>query len=149
LIWQQLSFARPSFKSQNGLPSRIQKGLPRFVAFDLLDSDGQYLTYSPLMERKQRFRAILPKESQSVVYCDHVEAAGEELFALVCKRDLDGIVAKHKFGRYLQYAGQWLKIRNRKYSQWAGREKFFGRERDVDPDMTVWDSCARTVGAGG
>ena len=32
-------------------------------------------------------------------------------------------------------------IRNRKYSQWAGREKFFEREREVDPDMTVWDSC--------
>ena len=35
----------------------------------------------------------------------------------------------------------WFKIRNRKYSQWAGREKFFEREREVDPDMTVWDSC--------
>ena len=27
-------------------------GQPRFVAFDLLHSDGQDLTYSPLIERK-------------------------------------------------------------------------------------------------
>jgi ATP-dependent DNA ligase len=31
----------------------------------------------------------------------HIEAVGEELFALACKRDLEGIVAKHKFGPYL------------------------------------------------
>ena len=23
----------------------------------------------------------------------------------------------------------------------AGREKFFERERKVDPDLSVWDSC--------
>ena len=50
------------------------------------------------------------------------------MFALACKRDLEGIVAKHKFGPYLQDQAQWLKIRNRKYSQWAGREKFFDLE---------------------
>jgi hypothetical protein len=73
--------------------------------------------------------------------CDHFEAAGEEFFALACKRDFEGIVAKHKFGPYLQDSAQWLKIRNGRYSQWAGREKFFERERDVDPDIFLWDSC--------
>jgi bifunctional non-homologous end joining protein LigD len=82
---------------------------PRFVAFDLLYCDGLDLTYSPLVERKQRLRAILPKPSQSVLFCDHVEATGEELFALACKRDLEGIVAKHKFGPYLQDGAQWFK----------------------------------------
>ena len=60
----------------------FRKGQPRFVAFDLPHCDGQDLTYSPLVERKHRFRAILPKDSQSVLYCDHMEATGEELFAL-------------------------------------------------------------------
>jgi len=53
-----------------------------------------------------------------VLVCDHVEAAGEELFALACKRDLEDIMARHKFGPYLQDSAQWFKIRNRKYSQW-------------------------------
>ena len=39
----------------------FRKGQPRFVAFDLLHCDGQDLTYSPLIERKQRLRAILPQ----------------------------------------------------------------------------------------
>ena len=50
--------------------------------------------------------------------------AGEELFALACKCDLEGIVAKYKFGPYLQDTAQWLKIRNLKYSQWAGPQKY-------------------------
>jgi ATP-dependent DNA ligase len=94
-----------------------------------------------LVEREHRLRAILPKDGQSVLYCDHIEATGEELFALACKRDLEGIVVKHKFEPYLQEAAQWFKIRNRKYSQWAGREKLFERERYVDPDIFLWDSC--------
>jgi ATP-dependent DNA ligase len=114
---------------------------PRFVAFDLLHCAGEDLTYSPLVERKQRLRAIVLKNSQSVLFCDHIEAAWEELFALACKRDLDGIVAKHRFGPYPEDSAQWFKIRNRKYSQWADREKFFEREREVDPDVVLWDSC--------
>jgi bifunctional non-homologous end joining protein LigD len=119
----------------------FRKGQPRFVAFDLLHCDGQDLTYSPLVERKHRLRAILPKNSQSVLFCDHIEANWERLlFRLACKRDLEGIVAKHKYGPYLQNSAQWLKIRNRKYSQWAGREKFFEREREVNPDLSIWDT---------
>ena len=55
------------------------------VALDLLHCDGQDLMYSPLVERKQRLRAILPKDCQSILYCD-IEAAGEDLFALACKK---------------------------------------------------------------
>jgi len=31
----------------------------------------------------------------------------------------------------------WLKIRNRSYSQWAGREELFERERGGDSDFGV------------
>jgi len=33
-------------------------------------------------------------------------------------------------------------MRNRKYSQWLGREKLFERERRSDPDYQLWDGCA-------
>lgn len=95
----------------------FRRGQPRFAAFDLLHWDGQDLNYSPLVERKHRLRAILPKRSQSMLFCDHIEAAGDELFALARKKDLEGIVTKHKFGPYLQDSAQWFKIRNREYSQ--------------------------------
>jgi bifunctional non-homologous end joining protein LigD len=51
----------------------FRRGEPRFVAFDLLWYDGQDLRYSPLTERKHRLRSILPKDSERLMYCDHVE----------------------------------------------------------------------------
>jgi len=40
------------------------------------------------------------------------------------------IVAKWKSGLYLpERPSSWIKIRNRSYSQWAGREELFERER--------------------
>ena len=69
-----------------------------------------------------------------MLYCDHLEGRGERIFRLACKRDLEGIVAKRKFDPYLPDNAKWYKIRNRKYSQWSGREKLF--ERGVLPTLT-------------
>jgi bifunctional non-homologous end joining protein LigD len=127
---------KPQF---NDLFSR--RGEPRFVAFDLLRLDGEDLRYTPLMERKAKLRALVSQGSEWLMYCDHVEAQGEKLFKLACKRDLEGIVAKRKYDPYIEGSAQWLKIRNPAYSQWAGREKLFEREREADPDLCLWDSC--------
>jgi hypothetical protein len=34
-----------------------------------------------------------------------------------------------------------LKIRNREYSQWVGREELCERERGTEPDFHVWGEC--------
>jgi ATP-dependent DNA ligase len=117
----------------------FRRGEPRFIAFDLLFCDGQDLRYSPFIERKQRLRAILPRDNECLMYCDHVEDDGEQLFQLACKNDLEGIVAKRKFDPYLPGQARWLKIRNKGYSQWEGREELFERERESDPDLSLWD----------
>ena len=70
---------------------------------------------------------------------------GEELFHLVCQRDLEGVVAKRKFDPYLPSAS-WLKIRNLNYSQWLGREELFERERHKEP-VAGWHSCALACAA--
>jgi hypothetical protein len=82
------------------------------------------------------------RRSDHLLYCDHVEGNGEELFRLVCEADLEGIVAKPKFSPYLAEHANWLKIRNRDYSQWVGREELFERERGSDPDLKLWNECA-------
>jgi len=120
-----------------------RRGEPRFVAFDLLWCDGQDLRYRPLIERKQKLRTILPAGSERVLYCDHVECDGESLFRVACDNDLEGIVAKRKFDSYIEKQASWLKIRNTSYSQWEGREELFERERDHDPDLSLWDDCVR------
>jgi ATP-dependent DNA ligase len=70
----------------------------------------------------------MPRIESRLVYLDHVVGRGVELFAAVCARDLEGIVAKWKHGRYHTDGGltSWLKIRNRQYSQMAGRPELFG-----------------------
>ncbi len=79
-----------------------------------------------------------------MLFCDHVEGNGEGLFRLASEHDLEGVVAKHRYGPYLpDRETTWMKIRNRTYSQWIGREELFERERSVDPDMQDWDSCVR------
>ena len=71
---------------------------------------------------------------------DHPDWIFEQsLFQIACEHDLEGIVAKHKNDPYTP-GTKWLKIRNQQYSQWAGRDELFERERDSDPD-TLWDAC--------
>jgi hypothetical protein len=61
--------------------------------------------------------------------------------ALACKLDLEGMVAKHKFGLYAEGREQstWVKILNRNYSQKLGREELF--ERDRQEPVPGWHTC--------
>jgi bifunctional non-homologous end joining protein LigD len=135
----------------------FRKAEPRFYAFDILwdehaksDNEeemhrfrnGEDLRYLPLIDRKLRLHAVVPKRGERLLYCDHIDGDGEGLFRLACKHDLEGIVAKRKSDPYLSEHARWLKIRNQEYSQWAGREELFERERGRDPDFQVWDGCA-------
>lgn len=113
----------------------FRRGEPRFYAFDLLEFEGDDLRGLPLIERKARLRTIMPAKGERLLYCDHIEGDGEALFRLACEQDLEGVVAKLKTGRYSpEEPTTWLKIRNRNYSQWAGRAKLFERERGHNPD---------------
>jgi ATP-dependent DNA ligase len=121
----------------------FRRGEPRFYAFDLLSCNGENLRYVPLADRKLRLSGIVPRHGERLLYCDHVELAGEEFFELACERDLEGIVAKRKFDPYLlDGSATWFKIRNPNYSQWVGREELFERERDHNPEWQLWNVCA-------
>jgi bifunctional non-homologous end joining protein LigD len=135
----------------------FRRAEPLFYAFDIIwdehawsDGDeersrfrnGEDTRYLPLIDRKLRLRAVVPKQGERLLYCDHIDGDGEGLFRLACEHDLEGIVAKRKSDPYLPEHAQWLKIRNRAYSQWIGREELFERERGSDPDFQVWDGCA-------
>jgi hypothetical protein len=97
----------------------------------LLWCDAEDLRYAPLVERKQRLRALLP-ESDRLFLCDYIEQHGTRLFDLCCERDLEGIVAKRKGDPYIA-STSWFKIRNAGYTQWEGRHELFEREREADP----------------
>jgi bifunctional non-homologous end joining protein LigD len=137
----------------------FRRAEPRFYAFDILwdrhawsDDEqerrrfrnGEDVRYLPLCDRKLRLRAVVPERGERLLYCDHIQENGEGLFRLACEQDLEGIVAKNRFAPYLpDRETTWIKIRNRQYSQWTGREDLFERERESDPDRHSWDHCVR------
>jgi bifunctional non-homologous end joining protein LigD len=109
----------------------FHRGEPCFFAFDLLMCGKDFRT-ERLTDRKQELRRLLSKVSESRMrYVEHVEQYGTALFLRVCKMDLEGIVAKHGSSPYITELQRttWFKIKNRNYSQMAGREKLFERER--------------------
>lgn len=104
-----------------------RRGDPYFFAFDLLWLNGRDLRDLPLVERKQRLREIVPAAPSRVLYSDHIDARGRQLFDFACEHDLEGIVAKWKFGSYLpnSTATTWIKVKNQNYTQAEGRGEQF------------------------
>jgi bifunctional non-homologous end joining protein LigD len=112
---------------------------PCFVAFDLLQVSGRDLRREQLIDRKE-LRRVLGHGIPTVMFADHIDGCGTALFRKACELDVEGIVAKHKHSPYEPQESTWLKIRNRSYSQWAGRNELFERERHQEPEPG-WHSC--------
>jgi len=89
----------------------------------------------------RRLLASVPKAAP-ICYADHIEGLGTALFRRACELDLEGIVAKKKFAPHVTDREQsgWFKIRNPHYSQSAGREELFERERHEEP-TPGWHTC--------
>jgi bifunctional non-homologous end joining protein LigD len=103
---------------------------PVLYAFDLLWLDGEDLRKLPLIERKERLRRLVqPRGIGRILYAQHVEGRGKEFFKVICQRDLEGIVAKRKLSIYNDDRIGWLKIKNPKYSQAAGRHELLTRRK--------------------
>jgi bifunctional non-homologous end joining protein LigD len=100
-------------------------------AFDLLWLDGKDLRQRPLLERKKRLEKLVRKSGLRLMYAQHVEGEGKQMFAEICVRDLEGIVAKRKLGIYKDDGNSWLKIKNRSYSQAEGRHELLTRTKQA------------------
>lgn len=111
-----------------------RRGEPHFVAFDIVHLDGRDLRAMPLWKRKAILRGVL-RDGGPVLYARHIEHDGRKLFALACALDLEGIVAKHREGVYLDGTTgrtSWVKIKNRTYSQAEGRRELFEKRQTAD-----------------
>jgi bifunctional non-homologous end joining protein LigD len=95
---------------------------PTFCAFDLLWLNGRDLRGRPLLERKRLLKRLV---KPPLLYVNHVEHTGVDLFNVACEKDMEGIVAKLAHGVYRPAATTWVKIKNSSYSQAEGRAEFF------------------------
>jgi ATP-dependent DNA ligase len=103
----------------------FRRGCPTFYAFDLLYLNGRDLRQLPLVDRKEKLRALIEKSDLPDVICGkYVEERGVDLFKEVRQRNLEGVVAKRKTGTYATVSG-WLKIKNPNYTQSERRHELF------------------------
>jgi bifunctional non-homologous end joining protein LigD len=86
-----------------------------YCVFDIMFLGGKDLRGLSLVERKERLRALLPKDPL-LIYSEHWPEHGKRLFKEAQKQGLEGIMAKRAERRYLSGARgkDWLKIKTAK-----------------------------------
>jgi bifunctional non-homologous end joining protein LigD len=91
----------------------------RFYAFDLVWLNGQDTRAVPLLSRKERLRDLMPTNTESLVYVQHVVRHGTVLHRMACRYDFRGIIAKRADIAYDLTSMQsgWIEIENPGYSQ--------------------------------
>jgi bifunctional non-homologous end joining protein LigD len=94
-----------------------------FFTFDLVRLDRVDLRLIPLVERKKKLRKLERSECSEILFAQHIERNGKLLFEGVCERNLEGMVAQRRMRVYSEHG--WLKIKNPKYTQAAGRQEMF------------------------
>jgi bifunctional non-homologous end joining protein LigD len=103
----------------------FRRGSPIFYCFDILYLNGRDLRQLPLIERKEKLRAVIESSALPDVLCGkYIEGRGVDLFNEVVRRNLEGVVAKRKNGVYTTVS-DWLKLRNPQYTQSERRYELF------------------------
>jgi bifunctional non-homologous end joining protein LigD len=90
-----------------------------FVAFDLLEVEGEPLIDLPLTERLERLASLVDRRRRDVQLSETFDD-GAALFKAAQKQQFEGIVAKKRDSRYLpgKRTREWLKIKTH------GRQEF-------------------------
>ena len=83
-----------------------------YYAFDLLFLDGVDLRSKPLIDRKRRLENLLENAPRTLLYSQHLEGDGGDIFARACDMGLEGVVAKRADAPYRSGRHEsWLKIK--------------------------------------
>jgi bifunctional non-homologous end joining protein LigD len=95
--------------------ARRREAKLQYCAFDLMFHAGDDLRGLPLLERKKRLKAILPKH-KLIAFSRHRPTFGKKFFNEAERDGLEGIMAKRADSQYLSGArtDNWLKIKTSK-----------------------------------
>jgi DNA ligase D-like protein (predicted ligase) len=81
-----------------------------YFVFDLLFLDGKNLTGLPLLERKERLKALVEDAPRSIQYSDHHIGDGQRFLQAACGAKAEGIISKRLDARYVPGdRGLWRK----------------------------------------
>jgi bifunctional non-homologous end joining protein LigD len=83
-----------------------------YCAFDLMFAAGEDLRALPLLERKKRLKALLPRH-KLIAFSNHRKDSGTKFFAQAELRHLEGIMAKRADSPYAsgRRTADWLKVK--------------------------------------
>jgi bifunctional non-homologous end joining protein LigD len=86
-----------------------------YCAFDLMFSDGEDLRKQSLLVRKERLKAILPRD-KLIAFSRHRKSSGTRFFTDAERKGLEGIMAKRADSPYASggRTADWLKIKTAK-----------------------------------
>ena len=86
-----------------------------YCVFDLMFDNGVDLRKRPLLERKKRLKALLPRD-KLIAFSPHRNANGTKFFAEAERKGLEGIMAKRADSAYASgtRTADWLKIKTAK-----------------------------------
>lgn len=83
-----------------------------YLAFDLLELDGEDLTNLPLLGRKEKLAALIGEAHGRLHYSDHIVGQGEQLFDSFCGAGLEGVISKRVDAKYSgSRSGSWVKTK--------------------------------------
>ena len=105
-----LSDGRTAFNLVQNAADRSSGSLVFFL-FDLLFLDGEDLRSLPLIERKDRLKALLADAPSRLQYTDHQIGRGPAFHRLACENGLEGIVSKRVNAPYEPDRRTWLKVK--------------------------------------
>lgn len=96
---------------QNHL-NRSNNDALNYMVFDLLALDGKDLREYPLIKRKNILKDLLNDAPENIVYSDHRQEKGKEMFDSACDKELEGMIAKKRKSSYNSNRdGTWVKIK--------------------------------------
>src|SRR5215218_5593309 len=86
-----------------------------YCAFDLMFADGEDLRKQPLLERKKRLKAILPRD-KLIAFSPHRKEHGMKFFTEAERKGVEGLMAKRADSAYASggRTADWLKIKTAK-----------------------------------
>ena len=83
-----------------------------FYAFDILFHNGEDLRSKPQLKRKESLKELIDMLDLPVLYSDHLEGDGHELFEAAARLNYEGIVSKRVDAPYRSDRNEgWLKIK--------------------------------------
>jgi bifunctional non-homologous end joining protein LigD len=116
---------------------KLSREIPAtYYIFDILYLDGKKIESLDFVQRRNILSEVIQKNNR-VLVSDFFEENGKEIFNSVKTMNLEGVMAKYKFSKYLQgtRSREWLKIKSIKtqdcvvigYTRGEGnRENYFG-----------------------